>query len=125
MWERTSKLRGRYKELNDSSAGKSEVEINQDISKEIIRVFKQNLRKSLKEDELRKAAGKKRPRKRGASSQFNAEREKLRARRRKWDAIMNLTSPAKSLRDAYILDSDGEIIELKDIVEEMDICMDH
>lgn len=38
---------------------------------------------------------------------------------------MNLTSPAKSLRDAYVLNSDGEIIELKDIVEEMDICMDH
>lgn len=83
MWCGTSELRSRYKELNDISAGKSEVEINQDILKEIIRVFKQNLRKSLKKDQLRKVTGKKRPARRGASSQLVAEREKLIERRRK------------------------------------------
>jgi hypothetical protein len=38
---------------------------------------------------------------------------------------MNLTSPAKSLRDAYVLNIDEDISELKVFVEEMDICMDH
>jgi ATPase subunit of ABC transporter with duplicated ATPase domains len=106
MWTAKSELRSKYKELNASSPSENEAEVNQEISKDITKAFKQNLRKSNKEDELiklfRKITGKKIPPKRVASSHLDEERERLVDRRKKWAAIVNLTSQAKSLYDAYI-----------------------
>jgi hypothetical protein len=124
-WNATSELKSKRKELNGGSPGKSEAIINQDISKEITKAVKQNLRKSLKEKELiemfQKVTGNKLPPKRVASSQLDAEREKLRERKRKWAAIMNLTSQAKSLYDAYVLTGDGETGEPRDVIEDKDL----
>jgi hypothetical protein len=51
---------------------------------------------------------------------LDEERERLVDRRKKWAAIVNLTSQAKSLYDAYILNGDGEIGEPRD-VEDKDL----
>jgi hypothetical protein len=87
--------------------------------------FKRNLRKSIKEDELIEMfsmiTGKKMPPKRVGSSQLDAELERLSERKKKWAAIINLTSQAKSLHDAYVLNGDGEIAKLKDVVEDKDL----
>jgi hypothetical protein len=111
--------------LNANSPVGNETIINQEISKEITKAFKQNLRKSIKEDELiemfGKITGKKMPPKRVASSQLDVEREKLVERKKKWAAIVNLTSQAKSLYDAYVLNGDGEIGEPRDVVEDKDL----
>jgi hypothetical protein len=125
MWTATSQLKSKYKELNANSPVGNETIINQEISKEITKAFKQNLRKSIKEDELiemfGKITGKKMPPKRVASSQLDVEREKLVERKKKWAAIVNLTSQAKSLYDAYVLNGDGEIGEPRDVVEDKDL----
>jgi len=122
MWTAKSELTSKYKELN---ATDNEAKVNQEISKDITKAFKQNLRKSHKEDELielfEKITGKKMPSKRVASSQLDEERERLVDRRRKWAAIVNLTSQAKSLYDAYILNRDREISEPRDVVEDKDL----
>jgi len=53
MWTATSELRHKRNELNGgSSPGKSEALINQYIAKDITKAFKQNLKKSSKEEEL-------------------------------------------------------------------------
>jgi hypothetical protein len=125
MWTAKSELRSKYKELNASSPAENEAKVNQEISKDITKAFKQNLRKSNKEDKLielfGKITGKKMPPKRVASSQLDEERERLVDRRKKWAAIVNLTSQAKSLYDAYILNGDGEIGEPRDVVEDKDL----
>jgi hypothetical protein len=125
MWTAKSELRSKYKELNASSPAENEAKVNQEISKDITKAFKQNLRKSNKEDKLielfGKITGKKMPPKRVASSQLDEERERLVDRREKWAAIVNLTSQAKSLYDAYILNGDGEIGEPRDVVEDKDL----
>lgn len=59
--------------------------------------------------------------KRVASSQLDEERERLVERRKKWAAIVNLTSQTKSLYDAYILNGDGEIGEPRDVVVDKDL----
>jgi hypothetical protein len=125
MWTATSQLKTKYKELKASSPVEKEAIINQEISKEITKAFKQNLRKSIKEDELiemfGKITGKKMPPKRVALSQLDTEREKLVERKKKWAAIVNLTSQAKSLYDAYVLNGDGEIGEPRNVVEDKDL----
>jgi hypothetical protein len=81
IWTAISELKSKCKELNGGSLAKSKAIINQDISKDIIKAFKENSRKSLKENELiemfQKLTGNKPPPKRVASSQLDAEREKL------------------------------------------------
>jgi hypothetical protein len=125
MWTATSQLKSKYMKLNASSPIENEAIINQEISKEITKAFKQNLRKSHTEDELiemfRKITGKKLPPKRVASSQLDAEREKLAERKNKWAAIVNLTSQAGSLYDAYVLSGDAEVGEPRDVVEDKDL----
>ena len=125
MWTATSQLKNKYKELNTSSPVENEAIINQEISKEITKTFKQNLRKSIKEDELiemfGKITGKKMPPKRVASSQLDAEHAKLVERKKKWAAIVNLTSQVKSLYDAYVLNGDGEIGEPREVFEDKDL----
>ena len=125
MWTATSQLKNKYKELNTSSPVENEAIINQEISKEITKAFKQNLRKSIKEDELiemfGKITSKKMPPKRVASSQLDAEHAKLVERKKKWAAIVNLTSQAKSLYDAYVLNGDREISEPREVVEDKDL----
>jgi type III secretory pathway component EscU len=44
MWTATTELKSEHKELKGGSPGKSEAIINQDISKEITKAFKQNVR---------------------------------------------------------------------------------
>lgn len=125
MWTAKPELTSKYKELNASSPAENEAKVNRDIAKEIAKAFKQNLRKSTKEDELieifRKITGKKWPLKRVASSQWEEEKERLKDRRKKWAAIQNLTFQAKSLYDAYIFSGDGEIGEPRDVVEDKDL----
>ncbi|KAE8454289.1 hypothetical protein EG329_005214 [Mollisiaceae sp. DMI_Dod_QoI] len=125
MWTATSQLKSKYRELNASSPVENEAKINQEISKATTKAFKQNLRKSHREDELvemfAKITGRKMPPKRVASSQLDAERERLAVRKKQWAAIMNLTNQAKSLHDAYILNGDGEIGEPRDIIKDKEL----
>lgn len=50
MWNAKSELENEYNELNNSFPAEREAKVNQQISKEIAKTFKQNLRKSNKED---------------------------------------------------------------------------
>jgi hypothetical protein len=124
MWTATPQLKKKYKELNSKSTD-DEATVNKRISKEILKSFKTNLRKLVDQDELIKLfaniTGKKLPPKRVASSQLGSEREKLAERRKKWKHIVNLTSSAKTLYDAYMLNEDGGFGEPGDIVEDKDL----
>ena len=106
---------------------KREAPVNQEISKDITKAFKESLRTSNKEDELielfGKVTGKKLPPKRVAASQLDEKRERLVRRRKQWAAVMNLASHAKSLYDAYILHGDGEIGEPRNIVEDKNLSL--
>jgi hypothetical protein len=125
MWTAKLQLKAYYRELNLNSPIENEVAVNQKISEDITKAFKKNLQKSMKEDELAELFGKltgtKLPPKRVASSQLESEREKLTKRKKDWAAIVNLTSNAKSLYDAYILAGNGETGEPRDIVEGLDL----
>ncbi|KAG0650530.1 hypothetical protein D0Z07_3420 [Hyphodiscus hymeniophilus] len=120
MWVPTPELLSKYKDLSAGSPVESEAVVNQRISKEITKKFKQNLRAGLKEDEMiqmfAKLTGKKMPPKRVASSQLEAEHNKLADRRKKWKAILKLAHRAGTLYEAYVLDGDGETGQPRDIV---------
>ena len=46
---------------------------------------------------------------------------RYRNKKKKWAAIVNLTSQVKSLYDAYVLNGDGEIGEPREVFEDKDL----
>jgi hypothetical protein len=120
-WKFTKQLEDYCERLNEKTPLKSEADLNKEILMAITKAYKKNLRDSTNHDEMVKLfseiTGKMLPPKRVASAQLEAEINECKIKKRKWDALVNLTSNAKEMYDSYFL-TYGEVGAPGEIVEE-------